>query len=505
MNINEPVPVKAEQLTAFYAKSHQHQKDIEYQVNCMLAFEGETLSDAHWHVCYKLYVAIRKYFLASKANIYPVCDREILNRQLTDSSKSRVRYVGGYCLQSVRKQYVNQVTAAMYMKTSDGVSKYEQACKMVKVLNCLREEEEYIKHTTEEEGSLKDVIRKQNVSRGLTHIPDELYKFFVVLCDMCLRLLVDKNVNSYDASLYEFCINSIINTESLRDEFITIINNRYSTVDLAEGLVDPITIPPSVTTQLFESISRKFLLVMLNQFRRDLLQSFRISKTMAHRKQIQVRKQKQDSKKQTVTYESIKKDTSVKKEMSYSLMRGLLLGKVDIFKDMKKTEILKLCLAFNLKVSPKTKKSVIIDKLSNAVICSSEMCNPEALCEESESPASQVQTRETSLGQPQAASSSDMNETMDAESSASIIGNSEVETQPSTSTTQHLPDPMETDEFEDSDLCKKCNKMGKPGVQWIQCNSCSGWLHRNCAGLSAKKAWVKLAKTGSEFFCRECK
>ena len=96
MNINDPVPVKAEQLTAFYAKSHQHQKDIEYQVNCMLAFEGETLSDAHWHVCYKLYVAIRKYFLASKANIYPVCDREILNRQLTDSSKSRVRYVGGY-------------------------------------------------------------------------------------------------------------------------------------------------------------------------------------------------------------------------------------------------------------------------------------------------------------------------------------------------------------------------------------------------------------------------
>ena len=66
MNINEPVPVKAEQLTAFYAKSHQHQKDIEYQVNCMLAFEGETLSDAHWHVCYKLYVAIRIFFLHQK-------------------------------------------------------------------------------------------------------------------------------------------------------------------------------------------------------------------------------------------------------------------------------------------------------------------------------------------------------------------------------------------------------------------------------------------------------
>ena len=49
-----------------FAMSHKHQTDIEYQVNCMLAFESETLSDAYWHVCYKLYVAIRKYFRHQK-------------------------------------------------------------------------------------------------------------------------------------------------------------------------------------------------------------------------------------------------------------------------------------------------------------------------------------------------------------------------------------------------------------------------------------------------------
>ena len=95
MHINEPVPVKAENLTEFYTKSHQHQKDIEYNVNSMLVFEGQTLTDAHWHVCYKLFVAIRKYFLSEKADIFPVSDREISYRQLTDSSKSRIRYVGG--------------------------------------------------------------------------------------------------------------------------------------------------------------------------------------------------------------------------------------------------------------------------------------------------------------------------------------------------------------------------------------------------------------------------
>ena len=37
--ITEPVPVKAENLTEFYTKSNQHQKDIAYKVNSILAFE----------------------------------------------------------------------------------------------------------------------------------------------------------------------------------------------------------------------------------------------------------------------------------------------------------------------------------------------------------------------------------------------------------------------------------------------------------------------------------
>ena len=147
--------------------------------------------------------------------------------------------------------------------------------------------------------------------------------FFLVLCETCLKLLVDKNVNSCDVSLHEFCIRSIINTDSLRDEFITIVNKHYTTVDLAGSRADQISIPSSVTTQLFEAISRKFLLVMLNQFRRYLLQSFRISKTMAHKKQIQIKKQKQEARKQTVTFESVQNDKSGKKEMSHSLCVAL--------------------------------------------------------------------------------------------------------------------------------------------------------------------------------------
>ena len=518
MNINEPVPVKAEHLTEFYSKSHQHQRDIEYQVNCMLAFEGETLSDAHWHVCYKLYVAIRKYFLAEKATIYPVSDIDIANRRLTESSKCRVRYVGGYCVQSVRKEYMKQVNANMYSTTSQGVTQYNKAHEMVKILNCLREEEENIKNTTEDKESLKDVIRKQNISRGLTHIPDDLYQFFVALCEMCLKVLVAKNVNSFDARLHEFCINTILNTESLYNEFKLILNSHYSTVDL-ENEVHPVAVSSLSTTNLFEAVSRKFLLVMLNQFRRDLLQSFRVSKTMAHRKQIQIKKQKQESRKLSVTLESIRKDASENKTMSHSLLRGLLMSESDVFKDMKKTDILKLCNAYNVKVQSKTKKSEIVSILSNAVVLSSEMVNPGVLNEETGSSPMVHMSTDTAVGDAESEPISTDTAVGDAEpepmTTDTAVGDAEPEpmssdtavgdAEQSTSAVRNTPELMDTEDNEDSDLCKKCNKTGKEGVQWIQCSGCVGWFHRNCAGLRAKKAWIKFSKPGTDFFCSECK
>ena len=229
---------------------------------------------------------------------------------------------------------------------------------------------------------------------------------------------------------------------------------------------------------------------------------------MAHRKQIQVKKQKQEARKQTVTFESVQNDKSEKKEMSHSLMRGLILGKLDVLTDMKKNEVLKLCLAYNVKVPSKARKSEVTDKLSQAILSSMEMGNPGALYEEPHTSHREVQTQETSINEPQATGSdviTAMHETTDPEPSVSDIETAVVDAEPSTSAVHDIPESMETDDYADSDLCIKCNKTGKPGVQWIQCSSCSGWLHRNCSGLRAKKAWAKFSKTGSEFFCSECK
>ena len=87
-------------------------------------------------------------------------------------------------MQSVRKEHMKRVTANMYSPTRQGVAKYDSAREMVKILTCLREEIEHIKNTAEDKESLKDIIRKQNISRGLTHILDDLYHFCCSLRDV---------------------------------------------------------------------------------------------------------------------------------------------------------------------------------------------------------------------------------------------------------------------------------------------------------------------------------
>jgi hypothetical protein len=52
--------------------------------------------------------------------------------------------------------------------------------------------------------------------------------------------------------------------------------------------------------------------------------------------------------------------------------------------------------------------------------------------------------------------------------------------------------------------CKVCNTIDKE-IQWIQCDKCNAWLHRNCAGLKHHLRWKKYQKKSSKFFCDTCK
>ncbi|KAH3882795.1 hypothetical protein DPMN_006740 [Dreissena polymorpha] len=177
MNITEPVQVKPE--TQFIEKCHQHQISAQYRLNCMLFFPNTNISSGHWYITYKLTVAINQFILSRKEKLFSFVEKEISKRQVTNASIARFRYAGGFCIHKIKEEQVSIVKTHMYSKSVEGQEKYEKASDVFTIVQGMRVEEEHLKTTTFDPDSLMDTIRKQYTNKGLTHISDELYQFFV--------------------------------------------------------------------------------------------------------------------------------------------------------------------------------------------------------------------------------------------------------------------------------------------------------------------------------------
>lgn len=150
----------------------------------------------------------------------------------------------------------------------------------------------------------------------------------------------------------------------MRGEFQNIVVTRLgSTCDGTYEDQDDCDTQSAIAT-CYHSVITKFMMVMLNQFRKDLLRGFAVEKAMAHRKQIQVKKSKRPAA-GTVTFKSIREDDTQGKTMSHSLLKGLLMAKKDakdVLLHFLKPQLIVLAKAYNLTISSKEAKLTLMEK-----------------------------------------------------------------------------------------------------------------------------------------------
>lgn len=160
---------------------------------------------------------------------------------------------------------------------------------MKRLYNCLREDEQFVIRNSAEPESLLDVTRKQYVNRGLTNISDEMFSFFIKLSDQCLNLLSDENFHRFGDKLFEFCKQTTAENSELFEAFSKILDTHsVDNNELSEKQVCVDT--QAVARIIYKKIIKIYLLVLIGQFRKDILDAFKVTKKMAHRKQIQVSK-----------------------------------------------------------------------------------------------------------------------------------------------------------------------------------------------------------------------
>lgn len=219
MKIKEPVPVKAEDITEFYRKATAVETSDSHKLACTTLFQKYKKFDkAHSHICYKITMAIRKYLLKEKADIYPteVKSHELCKRTTMEASKGRIRYVGGYCIHQIRKKYLTMQQSRMYSLNILRQTEFDEASDKISILNSLREEEYFLKKSSCKPETLLDTSEKQNLSKGLVHIPDELFDFFEHLCDFILSLLTFENFQRHGEDLHKFVLSKLLTSTDLQ-------------------------------------------------------------------------------------------------------------------------------------------------------------------------------------------------------------------------------------------------------------------------------------------------
>lgn len=161
------------------------------------------------------------------------------------------------------------------------------------ILLSLTEEEQLVIETTDEQESLLDISRRQNLNRGLTNIPDSVFQFFIKLTEICLNLLVSENLNKMGSNMFNEC-RKILNTSDLYMDSVKLCSyrERESSSDFGdnsvEKVVELLTLKVVMVKEIYHTIIKYHRMVMFNQFRKDTLDSLNVTKQMAHKKQVRV-------------------------------------------------------------------------------------------------------------------------------------------------------------------------------------------------------------------------
>ena len=74
----------------------------------MMRFENETFKAEHKHIYFNVLVELRKFILCKRAEVYSSTSMKLTERSVTNASRTRIRYIGGYCTAKVRSKFMNK-------------------------------------------------------------------------------------------------------------------------------------------------------------------------------------------------------------------------------------------------------------------------------------------------------------------------------------------------------------------------------------------------------------
>ncbi|XP_078384429.1 uncharacterized protein LOC144666877 [Oculina patagonica] len=278
--------------------------------------------------------------------------------EMSSVGKAKVRHVGGWAVRKILTRYRKYVQRNMFSTNSATQSNVEKQQKLCELL----EENIIIPYAKLEEvtkypETLEVTEARQYRGRGLLHISDEAYLFFIHLEGRRVELLNQQRLQEEMEKMVETAMR-----ELARDGTIKVNWRRCFVTRDAEG-----------NTDLLETMLGNLLFYYLNmgtsQFLRDFRRAHQVKKSVELRKRVLQRQERTKERTDKLPFEEIVKDRSNRKHVSHGRLAGFIEKHKDagLGRAYLKSKLILLCEAYNVQVSSRSTKLEIARKLAEAV------------------------------------------------------------------------------------------------------------------------------------------
>lgn len=390
--------------------------------------------------------------------------------------------------------------------------------------------------TIQYEETLDEQARKRNTREGLTNITNSAFEFFEILESTARDILTYETLLKQNKYMYRYVLKQLLSNKHLLETFcekcLKMENNQCTSATEADLEKIQTIDKSSILSPVYERIVRLFVTVTVSQFRKDYLRVIKREKGKALRKKVLEKRATKSSECPNIPF--IKKDKSNDKDVSHLKLKAIALQNDMFYKDFKKTELIQLLKAYGKDASMRSNKKQLGETLLN--ILKDEKCVkmsfPHTMNDElDKSTQSDIKKTNVIPSEPKPSTSGETADT-DTELPATefVISTETISENTKSKATTHVMEKKNTrdrqpkrkgkapkgrskrfkkcknidksDSTEDS--CGICSKIYKDGQEWICCDSCGIWYHRDCVGLE-EEDWVYFSSPDAVFICPMCR
>ena len=239
-----------------YRSFHQYLVSDEFKGQICTMFQTLSVTPACNKFAIRLAFQVNEILVAEKAegiSKTQEAKNQATGKQLdmSDAGKAKIRYLAGACLSTIGKRQRSK--ALTDLTNTFHSQKRRHAYRQQRLLSSLRISEAEICESTEEPASLSEVQRKQSPGKGLYHIPDTVFGFFMQLHEIANKHLSSSCFHLHGKMTFTSCREAIFSNKDLQSEWLKLFGKVESNDERETELSD------CLISELYQQVSEHFL------------------------------------------------------------------------------------------------------------------------------------------------------------------------------------------------------------------------------------------------------